>query len=59
MHFASAAFNGSNNQHVQSCAGVHEGAAVEGSIEKLDACLLDLECGLLLNITELHSMSGI
>lgn len=44
---------------MQSCAGVPEGAAVEGFIDKLDACLLELECGLLVNITELRSMSRI
>lgn len=58
-NFASAAFNGSNNQHVQCCAGVSEGAAMEGCIENLDPCLLELGYGLLLNITELHSISRI
>ena len=57
--FASAVFKISNKQHVQACAGVPEGAAVEAFIEKLDACLLELECGLLVNITEVYSMSRI
>ncbi len=53
--FASAVFKISNKEHVQSCAGVPEGAALEAFVEKLDACLLELECGLLVNITEVYS----